>query len=82
MLKDKIDKLIRDGYLRDYVRNGMTKPSNDQNKMELLHEIRTIFGGPNFVGEMQGAQNRYVRKAREKPLTPLTNGLQSSLEGR
>ena len=69
MLKDEINKLIHDGYLRDYVRNGMAKPSNYQNVAEPLHKIRTIFGGPHFAEETRGAQNRYVREARDKLLT-------------
>ena len=61
MLKDEIEKLICDGYLRDYVRNGRTKPGKYQNETESIREIRTIFGGPHFAREMHGAQNRYVR---------------------
>ena len=69
MLKDEIEKLIRDGYLQDYVCNRRTKPSNDQNETEPPRKIRTIFGWPHFIGETLGAQNRYVWAAREKPLT-------------
>ena len=74
MLKDEIEKLIHEGYLWDYVRNGRAKPRNDQSETEPPCEIRTIFGGPHFTGEGQGSQNYYVREAREKPLTN-TNSL-------
>ena len=50
MLKDETEKLIRDGYLLDYVRNGNTKPRNDQGEVG-PREIRTVFGGPHFTGE-------------------------------
>ena len=54
-LKGEIEKLIREGYLWDYVRNGGAKPHNDQSEVGPPREIRTIFGRPYFVEEMQGA---------------------------
>ena len=60
MLKDEIEKLIREGYLRDYVHNGSAKPRNDQGEAGPLFNIRTIFDGPHFTGETRGAQNRYL----------------------
>ena len=69
MLKDEIEKLICNGYLQDYVHNRRAKSCNDQNEAEPPREIRTIFGGPHFAGEMRGAQDRYVREARDRLLT-------------
>ena len=69
MLKDEIEKLIRNRYLWDYVHDGRTKLHNDQNETEPHREIRTIFGRPHFTGQMRGAQNRYVREARDRSLT-------------
>ena len=65
MLKDEIEKFIHDRYLRDYIRNGNAKPHTNQNEAGPRREIKTIFGGPHFSGEMRGAQNHYVREARE-----------------
>ena len=67
MLKDEIEKLIHNRYLRDYVYNGSAKPHTDQSDARPPHEIKTIFGGPHFVGEMQGSQNHYVWEARDGP---------------
>ena len=64
-LKDEIGKLIQEGYLRDYVRNGGARPQNDQNEVGPPYEIRTIFGAPHFIGEKLRAQNRYLREAKE-----------------
>ena len=58
MLKDEIEKLICHGYLWDYIHNGRTKSSNDQNETGPLHEIRTIFDRLHFTRETWGAQNR------------------------
>ena len=66
MLKDEIKKLIREGYLRDYVRNRGARPQNDQNEARPHREIRTIFGGPHFTEETRGAQNCYLREAKER----------------
>ena len=60
MLKDEIEKLIEEGYLRDYVCNRSAKPRDDQGEVGPPREIRTIFSGPYFSGEMRGAQNRYL----------------------
>ena len=68
MLKDEIEKGIREGYLKDYICNGSAKSCNDQSKAWPPCEIRTIFGGSHFTREMRGAQNRYFREAREEPL--------------
>ena len=73
-LKDEIEKLIREGYLQNYVRNGGTKPREDQHEAGHPHEIRTTFGGPHFAEEMRGSQNRYLREAREGPV-PTTSYL-------
>ena len=61
MLKDEIEKLIRNGYLQDYIRDMRAKSRSDQNEVEPPCEIRTIFGWPHFAGETQGAWDRYVR---------------------
>ena len=50
-LKNEIEKLIREEYLQSYVRNGGTKPLEDQHEAGPPREIRTIFGGPHFTGE-------------------------------
>ena len=60
MLKDEIEKLIREGYLRDCVANRSTKPCDDQGEAGPPREIRTIFDGPYFSGQIQEAQNRYL----------------------
>ena len=69
MLKDEIEKLIREGYLRDYIRNGSAKPRDDQGKAGPHRKIKTIFGGPHFIEETRGAQNRYLQEARERLIT-------------
>ena len=73
MLKDEIKNLIRNGYLQDYVSDRKAKPRNDQNEVKPSREIRTIFGRLHFAGETRGAQNHYVRKAKEKPLTNIVS---------
>ena len=50
MLKGEIEKLIQEGYLRDYVRNGSAKQGNDQGEAGPLCEIITIFSEPHFTG--------------------------------
>ena len=67
-LKDEIEKLIREGYLWDYVRNRGARPQNDQNEAGPPCEIRTIFGRPHFAEETRGAQNRYLREEKEGPV--------------
>ena len=69
MFKDEIEKLICNRYLWDYVHDRKTKQRNDQNEAEPRREIRIIFGGPHFARETRGAQNCYVREARDKSLT-------------
>ena len=69
MLKDEIEKLIREGYLQDYIHNRNAKLRNDQGEAGFPREIRIIFGGPYFAGETRGAQNRYLRETRERPIT-------------
>ena len=68
MLNDEIEKLIREGYLRDYIHNRSAKSRNDQSEAEHPRDIRTIFDGPHFVKETRGAQNRYLREAKERLL--------------
>ena len=60
MLKDEIEKLIREGYLQDYIRNINAKPRNDQSEAGPPREIKTIFDGWHFARETQGGQNRYL----------------------
>ena len=50
-LKNEIEKLIREGYLQDYVHNGGARPQNNQNEAGPPREIRTIFDGPQFTRE-------------------------------
>ena len=69
VLKDEIEKLIREGYLLDYVRNGGARSQNDQNEVGPSCKIRTIFGGPHFARETRGAQNHYLREAKEGLVT-------------
>ena len=59
-LNDENEKLIRHWYLQDYVNGKRTRPQNETPEAEPLHGIRTIFGGPHFIGETRGAQERYV----------------------
>ena len=54
-LKDEIEKLIRCGYLQDYINNRRTRLQNDGPEVEPPHEIRMIFGGPYFAKETRGA---------------------------
>ena len=54
-LKDEIEKLILEGYLQNYIRNGGAKPRDDQHEAGPPREIITIFGGPHFTGETRGA---------------------------
>ena len=68
-LKEEIEKLIHHGYLQDYINNRRAKPLNDGPEVEPLCEIRTIFSGPYFVGEMRGVQERYVGETKERPFT-------------
>ena len=67
--KDKIEKLICRGYLQDYINGRRARPQNHAPEAEPLHEIWTIFGGPHFTGETCGAQERYVREMKSRPLT-------------
>ena len=59
-LKDEIEKLIRYGYLQDYVNDKRARLQNDKPKAEPPREIRTILSRPHFTGEIRGAQYRYV----------------------
>ena len=82
-LKDEIEKLIREGYLRDYVRNGGARPHNDQGDAGPPSEIRTIFGEPYFTGETRGAQiatSERQRKGWSRPRALQISGLPSSSE--
>ena len=69
MLKDDIEKLIREGYLWDYVRNGSAKPRNDQGEGGPPRDIRAIFDGLHFTSETRGPQNRCLRETKEEPIT-------------
>ena len=69
MLKDEIEKLIWEGYPRDYVCNGNAKPRDDQGEAGPPREIRAIFSEPYFTGETRGAQNCYLQEVREGPIT-------------
>ena len=60
MLKDEIEKLNPEGYLRDYVRNASAKSRDDQGEAGPTRDIRIIFDGPHFAKKMRGAQNRYL----------------------
>ena len=62
MLKDEIEKLIREGYLRDYIHNRSAKPRNDQSEAGPPRKIRTIFDGPHITEEAQGAQTTISKK--------------------
>ena len=66
MLKDEIEKLIRNGYLWDYIHGGRAKPRNDQNDVEPPHEIRTNFSRLYFARETQGVRDCYVREAKDR----------------
>ena len=72
-LKDEIEKLIRERYLQNYVCNGGTKPLEDQRKARPPLKIRTIFDELHFTRETRGAQNRYLREAREGPVTTVSS---------
>ena len=41
-LKDEIEKIIRLGYLQDYINDRRTRPQNDRPEAEPPREIRTI----------------------------------------
>ena len=69
MLKDEIEKLICRRYLQDYINGKRTRPQNETPEAEPPHEIKTLFGGPHFAGETRGAQERYVRETKSRPLT-------------
>ena len=68
-LKDEIEKLIRRGYLQDYINHSRARPQNDAPEAEPLHEIQTIFGGPHVARETSGAQERYVWETKARLLT-------------
>ena len=55
-LKDEIEKLIRRGYLQDYINGKSARPQNQAPEAEPPHEIQTIFGGPYFAGETREPQ--------------------------
>ena len=67
--KDEIEKLIRERYLRDNVRNECARPQNDHNEVRPPREIRTIFDRPHFTGEMRGPENRYLRETKKGLIT-------------
>ena len=50
-LIDEIEKLIQEGYLQNYVRNGGAKPHGDQREAGPPREIKTIFNRPHFAEE-------------------------------
>ena len=68
-LKDEIEKFIRRRYLQDYVNGRRARPQNDAPEAEPPHEIWTIFSRPHFACETRGAQERYVRETKLRPLT-------------
>ena len=39
ILKDEIEKLIRSGYLQDYINSRRARPQNEAPKAEPLHDI-------------------------------------------
>ena len=69
MLKDEIEKLIRRGYLHDYINGRRPRLQNEAPEAEPRHEIWTIFSRPHFAGETCGAQERYVRETKSRLLT-------------
>ena len=54
-LKDEIEKLIRCGYLKDYVNDRRIRLQNDRPKVEPPYEISMIFNGPYFAGQTRWA---------------------------
>ena len=69
MLKDEIEKLIRRGYLQDYINARKARPQNETPEAEPPYEIQKIFDGPCFADETRGAQERYVREMKARLLT-------------
>ena len=65
MIKDEIEKIICDRYLRGYVHNKSAQPRTDQSEAESLCKIKTIFSGLHFTRETRRAQNHYVLETRE-----------------
>ena len=49
------------------------KPQNDRPEVEPPREIQTIFDRCHFARETHGAQDRYVRETRVRPLTNVNN---------
>ncbi|PON33958.1 hypothetical protein PanWU01x14_348430 [Parasponia andersonii] len=68
-LKDEIERLIREGRLRQYTRQSDERREEDQQQPpEIQREVQTIFGGPHVGGDSKRAQDRYGREARQQPL--------------
>ena len=83
-LKDEIEKLIRHGYLQDYVNDKRARLQNDRHEAEPPCEIQTIFDIPYFVGETRGAQDLTSMRqtiGRSPMSTAWTSGLQSISKG-
>ena len=68
-LKDEIKKLIRRGYLKDYINGRRARPQNDAPEEEPPYKIWMIFNGPHFFRETSGAQERYIQETKSRPLT-------------
>ena len=56
-LKDEIEKLIRRGYLQDYVNARRARPQNETPEAEPPHEIQTILGDPILSVKRVGPKN-------------------------
>ena len=85
MLNDEIEKLIREGYHRDYMCNRSTNLRDYKGEVSPPSEIRTIFGGPHFTGKSEEPRtviSEKQRKDRSRPQTLWTSSLPSSLEGK
>ena len=54
-------------------REGQEKEKPTENRFGREGSIRTICGGPHIGGESRNAMDRYVKEARQRPLTNVNN---------
>ncbi|XP_024020359.1 uncharacterized protein LOC112091312 [Morus notabilis] len=75
-LKDKVERLIREGRLNEYRadrrsnnnrrNNNRREDQRQDNPPEPVGVIRTIFGGPYIGGTSHRSQKEYARESKEK----------------
>ena len=55
------------------IREDQEKEKSSENRFRREGSIQTICGGPHIGGESQNAMDKYVKEARQRPLTNVNN---------